>query len=239
MFLQVCRGVAHAHSKGVLHRDIKPDNVLLRDDHSPIVSDFGLCLVVDEDRHLTEEFEPIGARWYMAPELEDGRLENADARSDIYSLGKLLYWFFAGKVFSREKHKEAAFDLRRSHEGKAIHFVYELLDATIAHDPGKRGFENASEFATAVEQILRRIEMGANVIGWEVPQTCLYCGGGTYQRAFSNFIDNNPEDSGFNFGIQLVNPRHHKWLVLACDNCGHLQWFRPDLSKDKTIWDKK
>ena len=113
LFGQICDGVAAAHSRKILHRDLKPDNVFVDGDRNgnAIVGDFGLCLVQDEAR-LTKTSEAVGARYYMAPELEDGRSDNCTERSDIYSLGKLLYWLLSfGRIFAREKHRDKDYEL--------------------------------------------------------------------------------------------------------------------------------
>lgn len=102
LFEGICSGAAHLHTHGILHRDIKPGNVLLFGD-TPKLSDLGLCLISGEDR-VTSTDEAVGPRYFMAPELEDGRNPDVDARADVYSLGKLLYYLLSGgRVYSREK----------------------------------------------------------------------------------------------------------------------------------------
>ncbi len=104
IFENVVLGVKHLHDNGIIHRDIKPDNILMFSG-VPKVSDFGLCLIVDMPRFTATE-EAVGPRYYMAPELEDGRLLDVDLAADVYSLGKVLYFILSiGRVFSREKYK--------------------------------------------------------------------------------------------------------------------------------------
>ncbi len=94
MFLQICEGMQHAHDGGVLHRDLKPNNIVIlksadRADQAMIV-DFGIAkLAGDEDQDLTRTGEILGSPHYVSPEVCLGR--KADRRSDIYSMGCLMY----------------------------------------------------------------------------------------------------------------------------------------------------
>ena len=90
----VCRGLEYAHSKGVVHRDIKPGNVWLSGDGTPKVGDFGLALAVDLSR-LTNEGIMVGTYYYMPPEQAMGG--DVTAQSDLYSLGAMLYEMVTGR----------------------------------------------------------------------------------------------------------------------------------------------
>lgn len=110
IFLEILSGVQHIHKHNIIHRDIKPQNILMFGD-VPMISDFGLSLFLLSDTRLTSTQEAIGPRYYMAPELEDGKYD-ANNRADIYSLGKLLYYMLSkGKIFSREKYWMPQYDL--------------------------------------------------------------------------------------------------------------------------------
>ena len=102
LFRQVCHAVQHAHTKGVIHRDIKPSNVLVAtDDGRPVVKviDFGIARPTDPNRHAptveTTDRQLIGTPSYMSPEQARGS-DDIDTRSDVFSLGVVLYELLAG-----------------------------------------------------------------------------------------------------------------------------------------------
>jgi serine/threonine-protein kinase len=97
LFQKIAAAVAHAHGKGVLHRDLKPANVLLDDRGEPLVSDFGLAKLLEEGDDLTRTGELLGTPAYMAPEQAAGKVSQIDVRSDVWSLGVLLYELLTGR----------------------------------------------------------------------------------------------------------------------------------------------
>lgn len=89
LLFQIVEGLRFAHSNGVIHRDLKPDNILVKDKHVVKIADFGLAQMFRDESHLTRTGLIVGTPFYMAPEQFDG--EPVDIRSDIYSLGILAY----------------------------------------------------------------------------------------------------------------------------------------------------
>ena len=92
--IQIARALAHAHSKGIIHRDIKPQNVMLLKDGLIKVADFGIAALQNDIEESTNE--TVGSVHYIAPEQARGAA--ADARSDIYSLGIVMYEMMTGRL---------------------------------------------------------------------------------------------------------------------------------------------
>ncbi|HUE73801.1 MAG TPA: protein kinase [Pirellulaceae bacterium] len=118
LFASVCQAIQHAHTKGIIHRDIKPTNVLVtQQDGEPVVKviDFGVAKAMGQqltEKTLFTEFaQMIGTPLYMSPEQAAMSGTDIDTRSDIYSLGVLLYELLTGSTpVSKEQFKQAAFD---------------------------------------------------------------------------------------------------------------------------------
>jgi len=97
----VCRAVQHAHQRGVIHRDLKPSNVLVTADGQPHVLDFGLAkqfLETEPSPTLSVGGDVVGTPAYMSPEQAAGQVDQVDMRSDVYSLGAILYQLLAGRA---------------------------------------------------------------------------------------------------------------------------------------------
>ena len=112
MLIQVCRGLSYAHASGVIHRDVKPENILLGDYGEIYIADWGLCKVVGEEEPPRPRSRPVattqlatqigsslGTPGYMAPEQAAGGLGGGiDERSDLFSLGVILYEILTGQM---------------------------------------------------------------------------------------------------------------------------------------------
>jgi tetratricopeptide (TPR) repeat protein len=95
IILQVCRALAHAHAAGILHRDVKPENIMIRSDGVVKLMDFGISHMVDLER-LTVTGQLLGSPAYMAPEHVEGR--PLDFRTDVFAIGIVLYQLTVGKL---------------------------------------------------------------------------------------------------------------------------------------------
>lgn len=149
IFTPILEAVEYAHGEGVLHRDLKPENVLMNSDVDISISDFGLGREIDAaTSRLTRSGQGMGTVWYCAPEqLTDAK--RADARSDVYSLGRMLADLYCGLTFG-------AHDLSR------VPFaVGSIIRKAILADPNAR-YQSAqamlSDFTAAMQIVLGQVE---------------------------------------------------------------------------------
>lgn len=224
VFEQILDAVHTAHSHGVLHRDIKPDNIFLKSAIGPpVVGDFGLSIFLESDNRITETQEAVGPRLYMAPELESGRVERVTTASDIYSLGKLLYWLFTGRVFSREAHREKEWDIKQhwndpfSPNGDSIlEHVNFLLDLMVTQDPNDR--RDSANLLILTRQAQALIRRRSHYLSMSIQHECNFCGRGKYYL----HSDSDPSKAG---GFGLKSTAQSSWRIMISNKCGHVQLF--------------
>jgi serine/threonine-protein kinase PpkA len=151
---QLASALAVIHRKGIVHRDIKPGNILFRSDDTPVLSDFGIAKQVEADLHLTTDGATIGTPYYFSPEQAAGR--PLDGRSDIYSLGVVFHEMLTGrKPFKGESAAEVIVAHLTSPVPTlpdAYHRYQDLLDRMLGKQPEER-FASAEELQTAVQRV--------------------------------------------------------------------------------------
>lgn len=101
--VRIARAVEHLHAQGLIHRDLKPSNILIDAEGEPMVTDFGLAKVFDADGGATRTGAILGTPSYMSPEQASGRNSLVGVRSDVYSLGAMLYEMLSGRPPFKEE----------------------------------------------------------------------------------------------------------------------------------------
>jgi serine/threonine-protein kinase PpkA len=151
---QMASALGYAHSKGYVHRDIKPDNILFRQDGSAVLCDFGIAKTAKPDIKMTQAGSVLGTPHYMSPEQAQGH--TLDGRADLYSLGVVFYEMLTGQppypgedlISIAVKHISAPIPKLPAH-----HKVFqELVDKCMAKKPSAR-YQTGKELIEAVESV--------------------------------------------------------------------------------------
>ena len=157
LLAQMARGLQAIHDAEVIHRDLKPQNIMFRDDDSLGILDFGIAKIASEETQLTEHGQVFGTPYYMSPEQGTGKI--LDARSDLYSLGVIFYEMLTSR---RMYNAENAVALVYKHLNDPIPLLpgalskYQaLLDRAVAKAPEDR-FTTALSMLAFIDKHFRR-----------------------------------------------------------------------------------
>ena len=188
--LQVAEALAAAHSRGIIHRDIKSGNVMVTSSGQVKVLDFGLAKLLDDTEaattgihrtELTEVGVPYGTATYAAPEQARG--DRVDKRADIFSLGVLLYemltgtWPFRGKTTIDVRHAvlhDAPRPISELRSSPIPLRLNQIIDRALAKEPKDR-FQNMDDFRNELRQVLQ--ESDASAGGYQMHEPPRYLGG--------------------------------------------------------------
>jgi serine/threonine-protein kinase len=162
--VEVCRALAHAHQGGVLHRDVKPENIMIRDDGMLKLMDFGIAQIVDSQR-MTVTGQLLGSPAYMSPEHIEGR--PLDFRTDVFSAGILLYQLATGELPFKGKNPHEI--LKRIAECRYLDArvvnplvsdrLNRVIQRALARDPDDR-YADVSLMLDDLTRFLAEVELG-------------------------------------------------------------------------------
>ncbi len=194
-FLDLAQGVAYAHSRGVVHRDLKPHNVMIGEFGETVIIDWGLAKILGDETDVDETYEDrsqalreisllgeghtiegevIGTPAYMSPEQAAGLIETVDERSDVYALGCILYRILTGKTTFSWKSAENVLDDILNVEPPSILLqepnapqeLVAICKRCLEKSPDHR-YQNAKELATEIE----RFQTGSLVASYDYKTT--------------------------------------------------------------------
>lgn len=158
IFRQMLDALDYAHHHQIVHRDLKPANILIREDGRPVIADFGIAKILNENVNLTHTGMAVGSPEYMAPEQFMG---NAEYRSDLYSMGVILYQMLTGQVIYSGS---TAIEIAMRHINEAIPLpnpqipapLEQFLHKALQKQPEQR-YPNATAMIAAFNQAVRAI----------------------------------------------------------------------------------
>jgi len=235
--------LAYMHNEGVIHRDVKPHNILVGDNGELILGDMGLVYLVDkESQRLSNTMESAGTSDWMAGWARGGRLkpESAKGNLDNFGVGKVIYCLIAG----REKlinwyHRDDHFNLTKLFEAdkEMMERVNDFLDGCIVEKEKNCRWRDAKELLPALDQLIADIENGYGSPRDRVKRRCLVCGTGAYvtiqqpktdQPSKSmHLLDELLGRSAGSSDTIVIN--NHPYItdnrLFACNRCGNVQLF--------------
>ena len=151
----IALGLAYAHEKGVVHRDVKPANVLFRANGTAVLADFGIAKAMNSNTMATQAGNSIGTPHYMSP--EQARAEKVDGRSDLYSLGAMMYELLTGAPPYDSSDPYTIALMHVTHPipklPASMAWLQPLLDRLMAKLPDQR-FASGDEFVAACEKLI-------------------------------------------------------------------------------------
>ena len=226
-FKPIVDAVSALHTKKVVHRDIKPDNIFVASDGHLVLADCGLAFKLENQDRLTRTFENVGTRDFQPPWSYGRRLEDVQPAFDVFSLAKVLWTMVSGRprlplwYFDREEN-----DLREMFPDEpAVQFVHEILRKCVVELESETRLHDAGELVREVDTSIAALSSGCQVPGWKPRMRCRFCGIGTYKKSDSYPIVGNIRTSYDN-------------NYFVCGHCGHVELFIWPTGRPPAVWDE-
>ena len=231
-FYPLVDGVATLHSDGIVHRDIKPQNVFLSTDNNLVLGDLGIVFFSDAARtRITDSYESVGSTDWMPQWAMGMRIEDVRSTFDVFSLGKLLWAMLSGRGFLRLwYHHDPQFELEKMFPGdESILWARHILDKCIVEHE-KHCLQDAGRLLIFVNDALHAVKRHAQIVADGIPRRCEICSFGQYEC-----IADENHTKIRNFGLEPRGVSSFK--VFTCSHCRHVQMFHiPDPKSKPTAW---
>ena len=226
-FRSIVDAVSALHTKNVVHRDIKPDNIFVAGDGRLVLGDCGLAFWLDKQHRLTGTFENVGTRDFQPTWTQGKRLAHVQPTFDVFSLAKVLWGMVTGQpmfplhYFDREDN-----DLREMFPDEpAVHFIHEILRKCVVELENEMKVLDAGELLAEVDTAIAAVSHSCQMPGWNATMRCRFCGIGTYVRSSTHAITGN------------VNTAYDR-TCFVCDHCGHLETFAWPRDSSPPMWER-
>lgn len=226
-FRELVEAVGVLHAKGMVHRDIKPDNIYMRDNDTLVLGDFGLIWLNETDKtRISETYENVGSRDWMPGWAYGMQLEKVSPAFDVFSLAKVLWAMISGHTKMHLWYfKKDHYNLEKLFpDDSAMPIINELLAKCIVENESDC-LQSANVLLAELDKTIQRIK-GRNVsLAHNTKRECLVCGEGKY-----GLIVNGNSTDAHNFGISPTGMSGFK--IYKCGFCGHIQMFHFENTED-------
>lgn len=215
-------GVAYLHSKGHVHRDIKPQNVFINTENDLVLGDFGLISFIDEEHtRISDEWENVGSRDWMPGWAMGMMIEDIKPTFDVFSLGKLLWAMISNTPILRLWYYDRdEFNLQKKFPNAPyIDLANRIFNTCIVQEE-KDCLKDAKELLNEIDIIMNIINKNADFIHSDHQRYCKTCGLGKYE-----LIADKEEAMVWSFGLKPRIGSNNTFKIFVCDHCGNAQLF--------------
>jgi serine/threonine protein kinase len=218
--LPLVKTVAGLHSRPIVHRDIKPQNIFVGKDGGLVLGDFGIAFLPNQPERPTFTGESVGPRDFMPPWVLIDEHPNITPSFDVYMLGKVLWCMVSGKLkLHREDFLDARLDLTKMFPDDPNMYIVNRILSKCVVTRERDCLSSAHDLLSMISEFVRALDRDGQLLEEPVPRPCHVCGVGEYRvRA------RGPRGGGLR--IWTANQTLSLPVdAYACDNCGHIQFF--------------